>query len=219
MAVLPDYNKVFMCHSIKRNMVIGEEGKKNYKAPRRACLVIISFRWKTQTLPKRQSRAAGRRSVTFEWAGRAGRVAKAAKWCQEWRKLANHGVSPPSPMSLSYARNWINDLKVSLSQFLHFMDQLQLWARNCHYTAAKLQFLSTFSHMHIHHWSVTLKLPSEVTNSGHLVRRQCFNGKLWILVFMWVLPGHFTTHLNYWRPSTSPSGIPNPNDRIPSPLG
>lgn len=109
------YNRVFMCSGIKRNVVICEKGKKkkkgkkNYKAPPRACLVIISFRWKTQTLPKRQRCAAGGPSLTFEGV--------AESW-EKWRKrlktapwMSGDGESRLrrqffSPTPPSYARCW-----------------------------------------------------------------------------------------------------------------
>lgn len=86
-----------------------KKGKKNYKAPPRACLVIISFRWKTQTLPKRQRCAAGRPSLTFEgvaesWEQKRKRL-KTAPWMNSDGKsrLRRQFFSSAPP---SYARRW-----------------------------------------------------------------------------------------------------------------
>lgn len=67
-------------------------GKKNYKASPRACLVIISFRWKTQTLlePFGDIWMGGRLK-----AGRDERCSEAAKPLLEWNELANHDSLTP----------------------------------------------------------------------------------------------------------------------------
>lgn len=64
------HNRVLMCSGIKRNVVIcgGGEGKKNYKASLRACLVIISFRWKN-TNATQEAASCSRQPPSDIWMG------------------------------------------------------------------------------------------------------------------------------------------------------